>query len=277
MNFEIFLFMCFYYAVVKTNAKALIENGIITEKQLSLFPEKQFVKGFDFPFMPVISNEYPALIQMFRWGFVPPHIQNTEKANDFLNQYNTLNAKAENLFESRLFSEAIRKQRCLVLCSGFFEWRHKNPEKKNSEKYPFYVSLKDGGMFVFGGLWEKFTDNETGEIIHNYAIITTKANELMELVHNTKKRMPLIIEPENAMKWLNSDLNDDEIKSFLKPFDADKLKATPIKKINPRLQYESDPGITVYYHYQELSAMLMQYPQYFEKSVDLRGGAPTLF
>ena len=56
-----------------------------------------------------------------------------------------------------------------------------------------------------------------------------------------------------------------------------KLKATPIKKINPRLAYENDPEVTVYYHYQELSAMMAQYPQYFEKTVDLRGGTPTLF
>jgi len=269
--------MCFYYAVVKTNPKALIENGIINEKQLSFFSDKQFVKGFDFPVMPVISNENPTIIQMFRWGFVPAQTLSIEKATEFLLQYNTLNAKAENLFESRLFQNAVQKQRCLVLCSGFFEWRHKNPEKKNSEKYPFYVSLKDDGMFVFGGIWEKFTDRNTGEIIHTYAIITTKANDLMELVHNTKKRMPLIIEPEKAMKWLEPDLSDEEIKSYFLPFDSDKLKATPIKRINPRLQYENDPGITVYYHYQELSAMMSQYPQYFENSVDLRGGSPTLF
>jgi len=269
--------MCFYYAVVKINLKALIENRIIKEEQLSLFSDKQFVKGFDFPIMPVISNDNPAVIQMFRWGFVPPHTQNTEKATEFLHQYNTLNAKAENLFESRLFQNAIQKQRCLVLCSGFFEWRHKNPGKKNSEKYPFYVSLKDEGMFVFGGIWEKFTDQNTGETIHTYAIITTKANDLMELVHNTKKRMPLIIEPEKAMKWLEPDLSEEEIKTYFQPFDSDKLKATPIKKINPKLQYEKDPGIIVYYHYQELSSMVLQYPQFFEKSVDLRGGTLTLF
>lgn len=269
--------MCFYYAVVKTNTKALIDNGIISEKQLSLFEDKQFVKGFDFPLMPVISNDNPTNIQMFRWGFVPANTANTEKATAFLNQYNTLNAKAENLFESRLFNEAIKKQRCLVLCSGFFEWRHKNPNKSNSEKYPFYVSLKDGGMFVFGGIWEKFTDKTTGEIVHTYAIITTEANELMELVHNKKKRMPLIIEPEKAMRWLEADLSEDEIKNYLEPFDSDKLKATPIKKINPRLQYEDDPGVTVYYHYQELSALMAEHPEYFEKSVDFRGGTPTLF
>ncbi len=269
--------MCFYYAVVKTNAKTLIENGIINEKQLSLFPDQQFVKGFDFPLMPVISNDKPEEIQMFRWGFVPPHIRSQEKAQEFLNRYNTLNVKAENLFESRLFSEAIQKQRCLVLCSGFFEWRHKNPGNKNSEKYPFYISLKDEGMFVFGGIWEKFTDQNTGEIIHTYAIITTPANPLMELVHNTKKRMPLILEPEDALSWLTPELDEIRIKAFFKPFDADKLKARPIKKINPRLHYKNDPGITVYYHYQELSSLMASHPHYFEQSVDLRGESPTLF
>ena len=269
--------MCFYYAVIKTNAKALVENGIIKEEQLNLFPEQQFVKGFDFPLMPVISNDNQEEIQMFRWGFVPPHVRTQESAKEFLFKYNTLNAKAENLFDSRLFGEAIQKQRCLILCSGFFEWRHKNPGKKNSEKYPFYVSLKDEGMFVFGGIWEKFVDKNTGEIIPTYAIITTQANELMELVHNTKKRMPLIIPPENALKWLESDLTEAEIKSFLKPFDANKLKARPIKKINPKLKYEQDTEITVYYHYQELSSLMASHPEYFEQSADLRGESPTLF
>lgn len=269
--------MCFYYAVVKNKPQALIKNGIVTEKQLELFPDKHFVKGFEFPLMPVISNQKPAEIQMFRWGFVPPHITSDEKAKEFLSRYNTLNAKAETLFESRLYSEAIKNKRCLVLCSGFFEWRHKNPGKKNSEKYPFYVSLKDDGMFVFGGIWEDFILKSSGEIVSTYSIITTPANDLMEIVHNSKKRMPLIIEPEDALKWLSNDLSEVEIKQFFKPFDPEKLKARPIKKINPRLQYENDAGVTVYYHYQELGYLLKEYPQYFDDIVDLQGGSPTLF
>lgn len=269
--------MCFYYAAVKNNAKVLVENGIITEEQLALFPEKQIVKGFDFPMMPVISNDDPNHIQMYQWGFVPPHISTMDKASEFLHRYNTLNAKSETIFDSRLYKDAIREKRCLVLCSGFFEWRHKNPEKKNTEKYPFYVSLKDNGMFVFGGVWEEFSDRKSGELIRTYSIITTPANELMELVHNNKKRMPLILEPEDGMNWLKSDLCDEEIKSFFKPFDTAKLKATPIKKINPKLNYEDDPGITVYYHYEELSNLMSSHPEYFEQSIDLRGDSPTLF
>lgn len=268
--------MCFYYAVVKNRPEALIKNGIITEEQLKLFPDKYFVKGFEYPLMPVISNQKVSEIQMFRWGFVPPHVSSWEQAQDFLKRYNTLNAKAETLFDSRLFGQAIKNRRCLVLCSGFFEWRHKSPGKKNSEKYPFYVSLKDDGMFVFGGIWSQFTEKKSGEIISTYSIITTPANDLMEIVHNNKKRMPLIIDPENALKWLG-DITENEIKSFFKPFDANQLKARPIKKINPRLQYENDPGITVYYHYQELSRLLQEYPQHFDDIIDLQGGSPTLF
>lgn len=270
--------MCFYYAVVKTNAKSLIQNGIITEEQLKLFSDQQFVKGFDFPLMPIISSDKPHEIQMFRWGFVPSHCRSEEEAFRFLTQYNTLNARSENLFESRLFGDAIRKRRCLILCSGFFEWRHKKPGSKNSEKYPFYISLKDEGMFVFGGIWENFTNQESGEIIHTYAIITTPANELMELVHNSKKRMPLILDPETALKWLDPGLTENEIKSFIKPFDAEKLKARPIRKINPKLSYDGDPGITAYYHYQELSDLMAEHPEYFEQSIDLTGNQPlTLF
>lgn len=83
--------MCFYYAVVKTNAKALIENGIVSEKQLSLFSDKQFVKGFDFPVMPVISNENPAIIQMFNWGFVPSQTPTTEKLCNYYHSGQRIN------------------------------------------------------------------------------------------------------------------------------------------------------------------------------------------
>ena len=89
--------------------------------------------------------------------------------------------------------------------------------------------------------------------------------------------MPLILEPEKALNWLNPELNKEEIQSFIKPFDSDKLKATPIKKINPRLQYDNDPGVTVYYHYEELSALLKSHPEYFEQSADLQSDSPTLF
>ena len=58
------------------------------------------------------------------------------------------------------------------------------------------------------------TDKETGEIINTFAIITTKANKLMEQIHNTKKRMPTILTEKLAYEWIMEDLNEERIKEI---------------------------------------------------------------
>jgi putative SOS response-associated peptidase YedK len=262
--------MCFYYALVKVRARALIENKIVDEKQLEMFDDKFIVSGFDHPQMPVITNENPEAVQRFYWGFVPNHMTSKERADEFVQKYNTLNAKGETIFERQTFKEAIKRKRCLVLCSGFFEWRHQKVEgKKKAEKYPFYITLKNNEMFVFGGVWDSFTDRETGEVFNTFSIVTTQANDLMEVVHNSKMRMPLIIDPEKAMNWLSDDLSDDEIKSFIKPFDPKQMKAKPIAKINPFVLKNFDnPSVTAYYQYPELMEILPK--EFFEDDTDLR-------
>ncbi len=248
--------MCFYYAMVKTSAASLVENKVVKEEQLALFEDKHFVNGFEHPLMPVIASDKPGEIQLFHWGLVPKYMKTIEEANTFINKYSTLNAKGETLLTSRLYQEAARKRRCLVLCSGFFEWRHKTPGNLKSEKYPFYISLRNNELFVFAGIWEAYTDVQTGEIVNTYSVITTAANPMMEVVHNSKRRMPVIIEAERAGDWLRADLTEEEIQSFLKPYDAQKMKARSIAKINPRAAATNTPGVTAYYHYPELAEIL---------------------
>lgn len=261
--------MCFYYAIAKTNARTLIENKVLDAEQLDVFDDKYIVSGFSHPSMPVISNDKPGKIQQFYWGLVPKHTQSKEQADEFIKKYNTLNAKGETIFESRIYKEPILKKRCLVLCSGFFEWRHRKVEgKKKTEKYPFYITLKNNEMFVFGGIWESFVDQQTGEVFHTYSIITTEANELMSIVHNAKQRMPLIINPERAMKWLDPNLSKKEIQSFINPFDANQMKARPIAKINPfMIQNYTTEDFMAYYYYPELADILSS--DSFEKGGDL--------
>ncbi len=263
--------MCFYYQIAKTNAKTLIEKKVVDEKQLDVFDDKLIVSGFNHPAMPVIASNKPEIVQHYYWGLVPKHTRSKEQADEFIQKYNTLNAKGETIFHSRVYKEPILKKRCLVLCSGFFEWRHRKVEgKKKTEKYPFYITMKNEEMFVFGGVWESFVDQNTGEVIHTYSIITTEANKIMSIVHNSKKRMPLILDPDDAMKWLNPDLNEHEIKEFIKPFNTEQLKARPIGKINPTMldTYDSKEFLA-YYHYPELIDILPE--DNTEKGGDLMG------
>jgi putative SOS response-associated peptidase YedK len=238
--------MCFYYCLTKKNPAQLIENKIIREEQLSLFNDTYLVNGFEHPAMPVITDEKPDEIQFFRWGIIPFWVKDKKTANSIRN--NTLNAKSETIFEKASFKHSIKNKRCLILCSGFFEW-----QKVKGKKYPYYISLKNDEIFVFGGIWSSWADTETGEIINTYAIITVEANELVGKIHNTKKRMPLILEPEKSLKWIDKNTSEKDIKQMMQPVGASQMKAHTIKKFMPVKPEDSyKPQIIAYYHYPEL-------------------------
>ena len=54
---------------------------------------------------------------------------------------------------------------------------------------------------------------------------------MMEQIHNTKKRMPLILDAENARIWVSSGLEKEEIESLMKPIEASKMKAHTISRL----------------------------------------------
>ncbi len=150
--------------------------------------------AFTYPITPVITHAQPEVIQGFSWGLVPPW------AKDLSIRKNTLNARMETLDQKPSFKFVVA-QRCLVLADGFFEWKWLDAKGKAKQKY--LLTVPDGEAFAFAGLWNAWTDKSTGEILHTYTIITTVANELMSEVHNTKKRMPVILSPHAEKDWLN--------------------------------------------------------------------------
>ena len=73
-----------------------------------------------------------------------------------------------------------------------------------------YDKLGDSWQFM---CWLLQQNEDTGEIINSYAIITTEANELMAEIHR-KKRMPVILNPEDEINWLKG----DEIDNYKFPY-----------------------------------------------------------
>jgi putative SOS response-associated peptidase YedK len=193
------------------------------------------------------------IVQMI-WGFLPPYLKNQEAVDKFRNGYKdatgkwhvgytTLNAKAENLFANEkgnpsIYADAARKRRCLVLSTGFYEWRHVFPlNKKTGQplktaiKYPYFISLKEEEYFYMAGIWQEWIDKNTGEVFETVAVTTANANSVMEQVHNSKKRMPTILTDELAYEWMFGDLSDEritEIASFQYP--AKQMDACTIAK-----------------------------------------------
>jgi putative SOS response-associated peptidase YedK len=90
--------------------------------------------------------------------------------------------------------------------------------------------LKDSQLFAFAGIWDAWTNKETKETLKTFSIITTQANPLLALIHNTKKRMPVILRQEDEKKWL-IDIPVEEAVSLLTPYDEKAMEAHTVSKL----------------------------------------------
>jgi putative SOS response-associated peptidase YedK len=150
-----------------------------------------------------------------------------------------LNAVSEELLlKGKMYREAAIKRRCLVLSTGFYEWRHVFPLNKRTgqplktaNKIPYHITVKDREYFYMAGIWQPWTDATTGEYVESFAIVTTTANKLMEQVHNSKKRMPTILNEDLAYEWIFGKLEEKRITEIAKTmFPSEQMEAYTIAK-----------------------------------------------
>src|SRR6202008_4937300 len=105
----------------------------------------------------------------------------------------------------------MMQKRCLIFVDGFYEWR--DYKKK---KYPYFIKVKNQKAFALGGIYDSWVNESTGEIITSCSIITTEGNALMNQIHNTQKRMPLIFTKDKMMEWLSPNLTKEQIIGSMK-------------------------------------------------------------
>lgn len=171
---------------VQSRFKATIDNPLE-------FKPAIHANGFEYPKIPVIIDEKPNIITHYNWGLIPAWAQD-EDIKKF-----TLNAKIETISEKPSFKNSVNK-RCLVIANGFYEWQWLDSKGKNKNK--FEIGIGNDDLFAFAGIYAQWTNTITGEIKNTYAIVTTQANTVMSEIHNIKKRMPVILKPEDEAKWL---------------------------------------------------------------------------
>lgn len=185
--------MCFSYKLTKKQAELINKKLKGIEDVFKENTETVYYNAFTHPQAPVITNAEPDSLQLYEWGLIPSW------AKDRTIQNSTLNARIETINEKPSFRDCVNK-RCLIPADGFFEWQWLDPKGKNKQKYQ--IQMPDEGLFYFAGLWNNWIDKQTGLNINTYTILTTEANPLMAEIHNTKKRMPVIIQANYENDWL---------------------------------------------------------------------------
>jgi len=236
--------MCFNYSITKF--QEYLEKRFHAKFEPGTdFKPKYLVQAFSIPQAPVITNNHADKIQLLNWGLIPFWVKDKIYADKIRNS--TFNARDDTIFEKPSFKNPIKNKRCLVIADGFFEW-HEN----NGKKYPFYIKLKNSIEFCFAGIWDEWTDKNSDKVIKTYSIITTDANPLLKIIHNSKMRMPVILSRENEKKWL-SDLTEKEIINLLKPYNDKEMEAYTVSKMLIQKNIgDSNPDIIKEIKYSEL-------------------------
>ena len=103
------------------------------------------------------------------WGLIPRWAKEPRMA------YPTFNAKAETVDTLASFRAPWREgKRCLVVTEGFYEWKKGKKNPKN--KQPYAIARAKSKFTVMAGLWERWRDAISGEVIHSCTVITTAAS-----------------------------------------------------------------------------------------------------
>lgn len=231
--------MCYY------NGQKVTHDEFIRLKRLEKivakynFLNRDVEVGFDFNpiavLKPIPGKEDFDIVQM-EWGFLPdpmkwPYIETREQATNIRRgykdhygkfvQYNFLNAVSEELLlPNKVYRQAALERRCIILSTGFYDWRHIFPISKKTKqpvktavKYPYRVMMKDREYFWIAGIWQEWSDADTGETVDTCAIVTADATNhlVMSQIHNSKKRMPTILTDDLAWEWMFGKLSEERI------------------------------------------------------------------
>jgi putative SOS response-associated peptidase YedK len=237
--------MCFHTSLART-MDYLEKRFQAKFEHRDLFEPIYHHSGFSAPFHPVIANESLQLIRFFKWGLVPFWTKDETAAERIRTQ--TMNAKAETIHQKPSFRASIMTKRCLVLVDGFYEWR-----EEGKKKYPYYIYLASNDAFALAGIWDRWHNNSTGEVKETFSVITTRANPLLERIHNTKKRMPVILRRADEGKWLGRDLDKTAIDSLLAPYDSSQMQAHTVSRlISTKRANTNVPEVMTKFSYEEL-------------------------
>jgi len=168
----------------------------------------------------ILATDSGRELRELRWGLVPSW------AKDIKIGVGMINARSEEAANKPAFRAAMRKRRCLVPCTGFFEWKLIADDKsRHPKKQPHYIHRQDNRVFALGGLWDRWQSPD-GATVESYTILTTSPNDLLRSLHD---RMPVIIGREDYALWLDPIMQDvSRLTPLFPPISPEKFVVNPV-------------------------------------------------
>ncbi|MBF0289080.1 MAG: SOS response-associated peptidase [SAR324 cluster bacterium] len=215
--------MCGRFSMQQTSEK-LIERFEIENSLFTAIPRYNIAPS---QIVPIILDNGTRYMDGLKWGLVPSWSKDKKIGNKLIN------ARAETLAEKPSFRNALKRRRCIIPASGFFEWK-----KEGDQRIPTYIHLKKQKLFAIAGLWEEW-QHPDGSMLLTFTIITVAPNHLMETIHN---RMPAILKPEEESIWLDPSIqNKNDLQKLLQPYPEEIMETyTVSRRVNSPANDDTD-------------------------------------
>ena len=184
----------------------------------------------------VVERADRRAIRAYRWGLIPSWAKDERIASKLFN------ARAETLDTSGAFRDSFKKRRCIVPADAFYEW-----QRSDGIRQPFLIHRTDGAPLALAGLWSGWHHPETEQVIRTFTIVTTTANQALSGIHD---RMPVILEPRDWKRWLDTTNTDlGELAGLLQPAPDDEIELYPVRPLVNNVRNEGpeliEPAATI--------------------------------
>ena len=175
------------------------------------------------PVPVILAGDNARKAEYMHWGIASPAPATNISGGKAASRGLLINARAETMTEKPTFKQAALGRRCVVLASGWYEWK--------APKQPYYISRTDGAPMAFAGLY-------WGGELSSTVIITTAADAELADIHH---RAPLQISVDgtdhpaynaghnNAIDaWLDPSQSAEQINRMIAPSSAAPLTWHPV-------------------------------------------------
>ena len=178
--------------VLSPPADAIAEEFSALTGGLALKPRYNIAPMQDVVVVRVSGGQ--RVLAVLRWGLIPFWAKDPAIASKLIN------ARSETAATKPSFREALKKRRCIVPATGFYEWK-----KEGTRKQPWYFQpSRPGALLGIAAMWERWKDPE-GNPVDTVCLLTTAANSVLSPVHD---RMPVVLDDAGVKRWLDDSIAD---------------------------------------------------------------------
>lgn len=172
--------------------------------------------------LTVYASESGRVAKRMRWGLIPSWAKDPKKLPSMIN------ARVETAATRASYRVPFRRQRCLIVADGFYEWGPTG--ERRGARTPYWFGLSGGEPFAMAGLWSAWRppDEEEAEPQLTCTILTEPANSTVARVHD---RMPVILDPEAEDAWLDPEVREvGAVRELLAPLAPEALRAVSVSR-----------------------------------------------